>query len=539
MKSKRILALVMTVFMMLAVSPMVTLAADDDVISFSDANFEAAVRGVINKPSGDILKSDVSDVTALLISSKKISDLSGIEYFTSLQTLKCSHNLLTSLDVSGSKNLKVLDCYENQLTSLNVSNTPMLSELRCNAGSSTSKTRNQLTSLDISTSPELTLVDVADNKLTSLDVSNNKKLKKLVCSGNSLSQLNFVNLPNLFTLDIRGNEQLTSVNISDVPKLSILYCQNTNLSKIDVSGVPSLVELHCDDNKFTSLDVSANVNLEELFLHKNQLTSLDVSNNRKLKQLGYTSNKISNIDLSNNTELNYLSCGSNNVASLNLSANTKLYHLYASNNLLTGIDLSNNQGLGYVDLSNNYMASENAVTGFSKENVKQYVFNPQKTGTPSPSETGTPALPANQSLIAKPTASTVLVNGKSVAFDAYNINDNNYFKLRDLAYTLSGTEAQFEVGWDAAKNAISLASSKAYSAVGGEMEGKGSGNKTPIATTSKIYLDGKEVTFTAYNIDGNNYFKLRDVGAAFDFNVSWDGANNTIAIATGESYTAD
>ena len=38
---------------------------------------------------------------------------------------------------------------------------------------------------------------------------------------------------------------------------------------------------------------------------------------------------------------------------------------------------------------------------------------------------------------ASPTASTVLVDGQNIAFDAYNIADSNYFKLRDLAITLS------------------------------------------------------------------------------------------------------
>jgi hypothetical protein len=142
-------------------------------------------------------------------------------------------------------------------------------------------------------------------------------------------------------------------------------------------------------------------------------------------------------------------------------------------------------------------------------------------------------------LTAKPTSSTVLVNGKNVAFDAYNIGGNNYFKLRDLAYSLNGSAKQIEVSWDGAKNAISLTSGKAYTAVGGEMTGKGAGDKSPTATSSKIYLDGKEVTFTAYNIGGNNYFKLRDIGAAFDFGVDWDGAKNTIVIDTGIGYTPE
>jgi hypothetical protein len=56
---------------------------------------------------------------------------------------------------------------------------------------------------------------------------------------------------------------------------------------------------------------------------------------------------------------------------------------------------------------------------------------------------------------------------------------------------------------------------------------------------STIILDGRKVPFTAYNIGGNNYFKLRDIGAAFDFGVDWDGAQNTIVIDTSKGYTPE
>ena len=137
---------------------------------------------------------------------------------------------------------------------------------------------------------------------------------------------------------------------------------------------------------------------------------------------------------------------------------------------------------------------------------------------------------------ALPTSSKVLINGKNTAFDAYNIDGSNYFKLRDLAFSLNGTAKQFDVGWDAAKNAISLTNSKPYTVAGGEMASKGAGNKSATPTKSKIYLDGREVSFTAYNIDGNNYFKLRDIGQAFNFGVEWDAASNTVAIDTNKRY---
>ena len=75
---------------------------------------------------------------------------------------------------------------------------------------------------------------------------------------------------------------------------------------------------------------------------------------------------------------------------------------------------------------------------------------------------------------AYPTSSVVFVNGININFEAYQIDDYNYFKLRDLAYVLQGTKKQFDVGWDSAKDAISLTRGMSYTAVGGEMTGKGS-----------------------------------------------------------------
>jgi len=142
-------------------------------------------------------------------------------------------------------------------------------------------------------------------------------------------------------------------------------------------------------------------------------------------------------------------------------------------------------------------------------------------------------------LKATPTASKVLVDGKNVAFDAYNIAGNNYFKLRDLAYVLNGSAKKFSVAWDGANNAIALESGKAYTAVGGEMATKGSSVVNAASSTSVIMLNGAVVKLTAYNIADNNYFKLRDVGIAFDFDVSWSNEVQTIIIDTTSSYTAD
>ena len=40
-------------------------------------------------------------------------------------------------------------------------------------------------------------------------------------------------------------------------------------------------------------------------------------------------------------------------------------------------------------------------------------------------------------------------------------------------------------------------------------------------TWQKIYVDGQQVSMTAYNIAGQNYVRLRDIGQQVGFNVYW------------------
>ncbi|MCF2617895.1 CAP domain-containing protein [Oscillibacter valericigenes] len=53
-------------------------------------------------------------------------------------------------------------------------------------------------------------------------------------------------------------------------------------------------------------------------------------------------------------------------------------------------------------------------------------------------------------------------------------------------------------------------------------------------TWQKIYVDGRQVSMTAYNIAGHNYVRLRDIGQQVDFNVYW---SDGVQIDTGAPYT--
>ena len=60
---------------------------------------------------------------------------------------------------------------------------------------------------------------------------------------------------------------------------------------------------------------------------------------------------------------------------------------------------------------------------------------------------------------------------------------------------------------------------------------------TAELSTQPIYVDGAQVSMTAYAINGHNYVKLRDVGEAVGFNVYWDGS--AVQIESDQPYTGE
>ncbi len=172
----------------------------------------------------------------------------------------------------------------------------------------------------------------------------------------------------------------------------------------------------------------------------------------------------------------------------------------------------------------------------------------EATSEPKPSTTPTPAAtpaptpvvtPAPQPVIAKvkPTPSKVIVDGKTISFEAYGIGGFNYFKLRDLATVVSGTDKQFEVTYDSVAKAIKLVSGQSYTKTGGELTiAANFVEKDAQVNAAKIYVDSEEVELNAYGIAGYNYFKLRDIGKLFDFGVEWDAKNNAVIIDTSKPY---
>jgi uncharacterized protein len=175
---------------------------NEKIVNIPDANFKAYLVGnsLINT-NGDT-EIQLSEASAFSVKidcdSMNIADLTGIEAFTDLDTLICSKNQLTSLNVSQNTALTSLKCYNNQLTSLDVSGATALTELFCHT--------NQLTSLDVSKNTALTKLGCGKNQLTSLNVSQNTVLTTLVCHNNQLTSLNVSKNTALTTLFCEGNK---------------------------------------------------------------------------------------------------------------------------------------------------------------------------------------------------------------------------------------------------------------------------------------------------------------------------------------------
>src|SRR5512135_1152119 len=73
----------------------------DPQVTINDNNFLKALiaSGVDTDSDGKISTSEAGMVTSLDVGMDSISDMTGIEKFINLETLVCSRNQLTSLDI--------------------------------------------------------------------------------------------------------------------------------------------------------------------------------------------------------------------------------------------------------------------------------------------------------------------------------------------------------------------------------------------------------------------------------------------------------
>ena len=190
--------------------------------NFSDDIWREIISIYLDENSDGVLsQEEINSITLIDVSGfldatygsdsfVEIADLSGIERFTSLKTLRVGGIGLESLDVSALGGLTSLTCQGNYLESLNISSNTALTELNCSG-----------------------------NFIEELNLSNNTGLTKLICQGNYLSEIDVSGLNQLELLNVSQNE-LTSIDLSHNTQLSTLNCSNNHLRALDLSHNPLL-----------------------------------------------------------------------------------------------------------------------------------------------------------------------------------------------------------------------------------------------------------------------------------------------------------
>lgn len=171
----------------------------------------------------------------LYLNGAGISDLTGIQSFTSLFQLGARGNNLTTLNVSSLTNLGWLDCSQNNLTSLDLRLNRNLRQIWCHS--------NELTSLKIP--------------------STGNKLWGVWCYGNKLT-----------TLNLRGNSFIGNT------KITHLFCHNNKLTTLNLNLLNELEAINCSSNEWVTLNFNSNSKLTSLWCYSNTLlTDLSIKNN--------------------------------------------------------------------------------------------------------------------------------------------------------------------------------------------------------------------------------------------------------------------
>ncbi len=142
---------------------------------------------------------------------------------------------------------------------------------------------------------------------------------------------------------------------------------------------------------------------------------------------------------------------------------------------------------------------------------------------------------------AQPGQSQVLVNGKTVSLQTYTTADDagnltNFVRLRDVASLLNGSAAQFNVDWR--DQCIQITTGTPYTTTNGleltpivAAGSQYSVNSSPILINS-IARQLQGIVLSDQGVGAHTFYKLRDLGDALGFTVSWDNKSHTVLIDT-------
>jgi Leucine-rich repeat (LRR) protein len=258
-----------------------------------DPNFAAAIRSVcptcITPLPNRRLLPPAANLVSLNVSGKVISDLTGIQGFTSLQELFCYDNRLATLPPLPST-LTLLSCFNNQLTSLSLPNglkelycydnplgglpNPLpsgLQKLNCvnNLFPTIPTLPNSMTQLYVNTS----VISCLPNLPPNMTVYSSAALSTVVVLPVCGTEIDIPDPPaaNLASLNVSSKNISDLTGIRGFTSLQSLFCFSNRLATLPTLP-SSLKELSCFDNQLTSLNLPSG--LRDLYCYDNPIGSL-------------------------------------------------------------------------------------------------------------------------------------------------------------------------------------------------------------------------------------------------------------------------
>ncbi|WP_036223683.1 leucine-rich repeat domain-containing protein [Mesoaciditoga lauensis] len=278
-----------------------------------DLNLLRVIREAINKPTGPIYESDLLQITTLenfnQFSSKRISDLEGIQYCLNLKTLNLYRNNISTISQLASlTHLEILELCCNQVSDI----TPLqnLTSLQY-LGFSYNQVSNITALHNLS---GLKCLNMSYNKITDLGlIQNLTNLEKVYIGGNMIPKSNWAFVKNWTWLKILGLRDMNLENqditfLSNFSNLQVLWIDHNQISDISpLKNLTSLEDLQLDDNKISDASPLQNlVNLVNVWFESNQIVDTKPFQNLvNIKQLVLEDNKIEDISpLVKNSGLN-------------------------------------------------------------------------------------------------------------------------------------------------------------------------------------------------------------------------------------------
>ena len=398
-----------------------TYVPDDNFENYLESN--GMGDGIANNDS--VRTDNISNVTILDVSNLSIADLTGIKDFNSLVNLDFSNNLLTDLDYrTGTNHLMInIVAYGNpSLTCISVDDSiystntwvqgsnyfvfdlqhyfsnqcpgapyygcidPLANNYNSLADTDDGSCQYNKTYVpdDIleawfeangygdNIAYNDSVLTASINTITYLPLSNKniydatgieaiQSLQDLDIENNNLTRLELSNMPNLYYVNIGGNDSLTYVNLRDNLNLESVQAWNNSsgLDTVDLRGSKNLREAYLENHDIREIYFADSTNAEwGIYLSYNSISTLHIPSGFGYNpwssggNISLYANPLSNLTVGSGTNLNYIDlsfCPLNGIVDIS-SLNVESVYLQYSNGI-KNLDFSANNNLRYLHLS--------------------------------------------------------------------------------------------------------------------------------------------------------------------------------------------